>query len=167
MGIDTLRLIMTLDCNLNCPYCCNKQEQFSSQFRKARFTDLDFTLYKNVCITGGEPFMHKLDLVSLIRRIPRDKNLIIYTNGLLVDCYDSAYLRTIPNLIGVSVGLHGLDSITKVRRLEKHLPVRFCIQDIYYEECLKLYPDRVNPSNLKGWKMDDCNRDNEDRVILV
>jgi molybdenum cofactor biosynthesis enzyme MoaA len=58
--IDTIRLILTLDCNLKCSYCCNKLESVYSRFVKKSIDEIDFSRYRNVCLTGGEPFLYKL-----------------------------------------------------------------------------------------------------------
>ena len=80
MQKDTIRLILFLDCNLSCAYCCNEQEQFSSQFIKKDFNDIDFSKYENVCITGGEPFLYPESIWYVINKIPKEKTIYIYTN---------------------------------------------------------------------------------------
>ena len=85
---DTLRLILFLQCNMKCSYCCNEQEQFSSQFIEMYFKDIDFSKYKNVCLSGGEPFLRKSILYSVMYKIPRSKQIFIYTNGLRINNED-------------------------------------------------------------------------------
>lgn len=96
--IDTIRIIMFLECNMNCSYCCNKNEEFNSQFNRKSFSEIDFSLYKNICITGGEPFLHKGKLFSILNKIPLDKNIYIYTNGTLIDDSDISRLLKYQNL---------------------------------------------------------------------
>jgi hypothetical protein len=52
------------------------------------------------------------------------------------------------------------------KNLDKHLPVRFMVEQQYYNELLQLYPDRLNTKNLKAWEMDNCIMHNEDWVLL-
>lgn len=70
MKKDTLRLILFLKCNLACSYCCNEIESVNLQFVKKKFTEIDFSGYANVCVTGGEPFLEKVLLYKTLDAIP-------------------------------------------------------------------------------------------------
>jgi molybdenum cofactor biosynthesis enzyme MoaA len=73
--IDTLRLILFLECNLKCTYCCNRQEQFNSLFREKKISEINFNFYKNICITGGEPFLYKNIFYKILNLLPEDKDI--------------------------------------------------------------------------------------------
>ncbi|MFH1601520.1 MAG: anaerobic ribonucleoside-triphosphate reductase activating protein [Candidatus Shapirobacteria bacterium] len=69
--------VFTLGCNFRCPFCHNKQLVDPSFFSELKIISLgDFfsflakrkNILDGVCITGGEPTLHK-DLVSFISRI--------------------------------------------------------------------------------------------------
>jgi organic radical activating enzyme len=165
--IDTIRIIMFLECNMNCSYCCNKNEKFNSQFNKKSLSDIDFSLYKNICITGGEPFLHNEKLFSLLKKIPHEKNIYIYTNGTLINDSDIATLIKQKNLKCLNIGIHTLEQLDSINEdIEKKLPVRFMAQDINCEKLLKKYPERLNRNNLKSWSLDDCDMPNEEWVLL-
>lgn len=158
---------MFLDCNMNCPYCCNKKEEFNSQFNKKSFSEIDFSLYKNICITGGEPFLHKDNLFSLLDRLSLDKNIYIYTNGTLINDSDIMMLSKYKNLKCLNIGIHTLEQLDSVNsNIDKKLPVRFMAQDINCEKLLTKYSQRLNLNNLKGWSLDSCDMPNEEWVLL-
>ncbi len=158
---------MFLECNMNCSYCCNKNEKFNSQFNKKSFSEIDFSLYENICITGGEPFLDKEKLFSLLEKIPLHKNVYIYTNGTLINDSDITLLSKYKNLKCLNIGIHTLQQLDSVNEdIEKKLPVRFMARDIHCERLLKKYPQRLNTNNLKSWSMDKCDMPNEEWVLL-
>jgi len=184
---DTLRLIMFLDCNLSCEYCCNKQDQFNSQFKTIRrgedlFLSLiaamvDIHQYKTICLTGGEPFLKREILYDALWTLPFNKNTFIYSNGLLITDDDIALLTALRNdrinaattmhPLSINIGLHTLDQLSHINpNLEKKLPVRFSARDIYHGQLLKMYPDRLNDKNLKSWVLNECNAPNEDWFLM-
>lgn len=174
---DTIRLILFLDCNMKYSYCCNEQEQFNSQFQKKTFDQIDFSKYKNVCISGGEPFLNKVVLYETINKIENiyyndkrynEPNFYLYTNGLLINDDDIAKLYWVMGLKYVNIGIHTVNQLRNVNpELQRYLPVRFMAQDIHCEELLKMYPDRLNKENLKPWILNECNMPNEDWVLLT
>lgn len=157
---------MFLDCNMNCPYCCNKKEKFNSQFNEKLFTEIDFSLYKNICLTGGEPFLYKDKLYYFLDKIPSEKNIYIYSNGTLINESDITKLSKYKNLKCLNIGIHTLEQLDSVNsNIEKKLPVRFMAQDINCEKLLEKYPERLN-DNLKSWTLDNCDMPNEEWVLL-
>lgn len=44
--------------------------------------------------------------------------------------------------------------------------VRYMCQDLNLIELVKLYPDRLFNHNTKTWKLNDCEMENEDWVLL-
>lgn len=166
-AVDTLRLILFLECNMSCSYCCNEQEQFSSQFKKMELGNIDFSKYENVCITGGEPFLNFKLLQTVITHIPASKRIYIYTNGIGIANSHILILSFFSNIKGFNIGLHSKNQLKFVnKRIESFFPVRFMVQDKYYDEMLRLYPARLNKENTKPWKLNDCNMPNEDWVLL-
>lgn len=165
--VDTIRLLLFLDCNLDCPYCCNKQEQFNSQFQLKRFDEIDFSKYKNVCITGGEPFLKKDILYNTLAKIPVRKNIYLYTNGMMVTNKDIVKLYHQKNIKGINVGIHTDYQFNWINPLmDTLLPVRYTAELSLVPQLKKQYPDRFNRQNLKGWTLNDCNMSNEDWVLL-
>ncbi len=162
---DTIRIILFLDCIPNCAICVNGHEQFYDQFEKKKFDEIDFSLYKNVCISGGEPFLEKDSLYSLIEKIPPDKNIFIYTSGLLINWDDIQKLKLYPNIKSINIELYGIDQLASVRDIEKHLPVRFSLLGSDGDRFSKL-GKRLNDVNLKLLALRNEERPNEDWVLL-
>ena len=166
--IDTLRVLVSWACNLKCSYCCNEQERYRKDIQPTTMDAIDWNAYKVFCISGGEPLLNWPKVKAVCDRIPKGTLTILYTNGILmgetiakkiVDCGISA----------VNVGLHEPNSF---RRLIKHvtqataglpLSVRFHAQDIHKDWLTTEFPD----VSFRFWKMDDCDRANEHRVVLT
>lgn len=71
-----LRLLLFEKCNRNCKGCCNKQWDLSKLP-----IENDFTGYKLIILTGGEPLLEP-DLVKNVIRMIRNKTdakIILYT----------------------------------------------------------------------------------------
>lgn len=167
MHKDTLRLILFLECNMRCTYCCNDNEKFSSMFLKARFNEINFDKYENICITGGEPFLYKKLLYWVLNNIPTRQSIYLYTNGLRISNGDIGKLQRYPNIKCINVGLHTSKQLNGVNKnLELHLPVRFMAQESKLESFIKLYPERLNRENVKSWRLNECNLLNEDWILL-
>lgn len=181
--IDTLRLILFTACNMHCPYCCNEIESVSKQFKKMKLADIDFSKYKNICLTGGEPFLdHKLLYGLLWAWIPTDKNVYIYTNGtkmLTEDMSAIKFLNRYKDIVkGINIGVHTSDQLRVVPLVESVVTglVRFKINEKLFPQIMKprKYGWRLNPERQKQLEFkvelfrvkDDCPMPNEDWVLL-
>jgi len=98
--MNKLRLLITKECNRNCPGCCNKD------------WDLDnlpictsFEGYDEIMLTGGEPML-KVDLVlKVIEQIRKENPLAkIYMYTAFV--FTSTIFDTLRLLDGITVTLH-------------------------------------------------------------
>lgn len=163
---DTLRLILFLECNMSCSYCCNNIKKIRSRFVEKSFSEIDLNKYSNVCITGGEPFLDKRLLYIVLNSIPEFKNVYIYTNGLLINWEDVHLLRKLGNIKGINIGLHTTQQLKKIIHLEKYLPVRFMMQNTKRTQFLKTYPERLNKNNIHPWELNQCEMPNEDWILL-
>lgn len=163
---DTVRIILFPKCNLKCKYCCNEQEQFNSQFKLMKFEDIDFSQYQNVCVTGGEPFLEKTMLFDVMNKIPSDKNIFLYTNGLLISKEDIEILRKFQNLQCVNIGIHFLKQIDRLVSGIDTLPIRYCMNGALEAQYRSYYGHRLKNKNIKFWTMDECNAPNEDWILL-
>lgn len=167
--IDTLRLIITLKCNMSCVYCCNQQYQFNSQFRCRKFSEIDFDKYKNVCITGGEPFLNKPLLYTLLDLIPKDKNVCIYTNGTKIyelDCRKLEFFHLLRNLQCVNIGLHIIEQLNHIPAIEEWVPVRWLVQNTKFSDFAQVVRLAVALDKIKQWKLNECEMPNEDWILL-
>ena len=154
----TLRLIITLDCNLSCEYCCNKISEVKSRFIEKRLEEIDFTQYSAVCISGGEPLLRRDLIYEILDLVPLDVPMYLYTNGLNLKQEDSWFN-------GINVGIHYKEQMKSIfNRVGFNKKFVFCVEDIHKEEYLPNIPDKY----IKTWKMNDCfhNVDTEDWVLL-
>ena len=167
MKKDTIRLILFTDCKLSCAYCCNKKKAYFSQFVPMQRSEVDFSKYEAVCLTGGEPFL-KPDLVFYyLDLISSDTRVYLYTTGLLITEEHLHKLSGYPNLKCVNVGLHYKNQIKSIHPdLEWELPVRFMLEDTTAQEFIQASEGRLKESNTKQWVRDVCDLPNEDWVIL-
>lgn len=157
----TLRLIITLECNLSCIYCCNKLPEVNSKFIKKKLEDIDFNEYEAVCITGGEPLLRRDLMDQVLVRTDINIPVYLYTNGLLIqnrDCWVN----------GINIGIHYKSQIKEILenfpRLLLKPTIKLYVQDIHKEEYLLNIPDKY----IKTWTMNDCfnNIETEDWVLL-
>lgn len=166
-SIDTLRLVVSWECNLYCTYCCNEIPYFRQQFRPLSLDSIDFEKYANVCVSGGEPLLDLSLLENVLGRIPSDKTVILYSNGTLLNKENAKMLER-SGVKHVNIGLHFPGSFSSLIKncteavSETSLKVRFQAQDLYQEALVKAYPDL----SFRFWKMNDCDRANEERVFL-
>lgn len=165
--VDTLRLLISWQCNLRCDYCCNEIPRFRNQFKPTTIAALDFNKYANVCVSGGEPLLDLPYLENILKQIPSGKKVILYSNGIFLDAPAAKMLER--SGVGyIRVGLHYHRSFDRLisdctKAVQgTSLKVRFHAQDIYQQALTEVHPNVP----FRFWKMDDCDRANEDRVIL-
>lgn len=169
---ETARLIVTYDCDRNCPGCCNKTGKV-----KAReiYSVKALGRYKEVVITGGEPFLYPRKLLKFIKqlkKVNRHCKVYIYTACLRLEYYDK-----ILNLVdGVTVTLHAEATDDDIRNLKymsenlwgEPIDMRLFIDTRVY--------DRYDLRNIKmetwdvvrklEWKEDCKPEDNEELLYL-
>ena len=83
MKIDTLRLLLFWECNLSCDYCCNDIPEVRASIKQISAENIEAKKYENICISGGEPFINP-DIVLSVAEAFHDKDVFIYSNGLLL-----------------------------------------------------------------------------------
>jgi len=164
--VDTVRVLVSWQCNMKCPYCCNDTlPEVRAGIRPARLEDLDAARYKVVCISGGEPLM----FMSKVRdacRWAAGRYIVLYTNGLLLTP-ETAVMLVSWGVRAINVGLHNPTTfgplIARARAAFAGLPVsvRFHVENTH-TYLAGAYPGLA----FRFWQRDDCARANEDRVIL-
>lgn len=163
---DTARILVDWKCNLKCAYCCNEQERFRKDILPISLTDIPVESYKFVCISGGEPLLF-LDRIKDITDRSTGFN-ILYSNGILWKKDTAAYLERV-KINAVNIGLHYISSFEKIIKNVSELTegsplsIRFHVNEEYATRMTDQYPN----TNFRFWKMDDCDRDNEDRYVLI
>ena len=158
----TLRLIITLDCNLSCSYCCNKIPEVNSKFITKRLEEIDFEQYEAVCITGGEPLLVFKKYLEIYLEVPLGTPIYLYTNGLLLKESRVGYFD------GINIGIHYKEQLRQILqynpKLLQYRGLRLYVQDIHRKKYLPNIPDKY----IKTWTMTSCfnNVETEDWVLL-
>ena len=166
--VDTARILVDWTCNLKCPYCCNEQERFRSPIKPVTLDEIDFNRYQNFCISGGEPLMFMSTVAAVCERIPREKFIVLYTNGILMDVNKAVHLEDW-GVAAINVGLHYPATFEKIIRTCQesvrytHMSMRYHVWEKYKE--LKL-EEKFPNIRFRYWTLDDCDRENEERFIL-
>ena len=164
MKIDTLRLLLFWECNLSCDYCCNEIPEIRAGIKEISLENITGAKYENICISGGEPFINP-DLVLATAEAFYDKNVFIYSNGLLInqELLDTI-LENHKNIKGLNIGLHGRsDFYTLIPRLHRSPLVRFHVEDVWKEYMEAYYPKEAR---FHYWHRNDCEVLNEEVFIL-
>ena len=166
--IDTLRVLVSWKCNLKCSYCCNEQEQFRKDIHPIDFDLIPWGQYANFCISGGEPLLNFPTVKKVCEQIPKESLIILYTNGTILGRQVAEQCVQL-GIKAMNIGLHYANSfdtiIKRVTEATEGLPisVRFHAQDVYTADLTQRYPN----TSFRFWKMNDCDRANEHRVVLA
>ena len=94
MTKDKLRLLLLDDCNRNCPGCCNRDWDL-----QALPLCQDYTPYRLIMLTGGEPMLYPEIIREAIAAIRRQTNVPIYLYTAMPEQLD----MLMPLLDGVTV----------------------------------------------------------------
>lgn len=163
---DTLRILVSWTCNLKCSYCCNDTlPEIRASIRPATMDHLDFSQYKVICISGGEPLLF-LERVREVCMKARGKFIVLYTNGTHMTPQVAGDLAEW-GVNAVNVGLHQPQAFhTLIRKVWDsfkglQVSVRFHVEDTHIEIATQ-HPGL----SFRFWHRDDCERENEDLVVL-
>lgn len=108
---------------------------------------------------------------KVCKAIPTGKTIILYSNGHFLT-FERANMLFSWGVKYINIGLHNpadfkrlIEQCTRETGycLAGKLQVRFHAQDIYKEQLEKDFPN----VNFRFWKMNDCDRGNEDRIVLI
>ena len=167
LGKDTLRVLVSWKCNLKCSYCCNDTlPEIRASIRPTTLDSLDFSQYNVVCISGGEPLLF-LDRVKDVCERAKGKFIVLYTNGILMTPQIAGDLAAW-GVNAINVGLHEPKTFHPLIRKVwdsvqgLQMSVRFHVEDTHTDLAIQ-HPGL----SFRFWHKDDCERDNEDRVVLT
>lgn len=148
-----LRLIISLKCNFSCSYCCNNIVEVNKKFKHVELSEIDFSMYGAVSISGGEPTLFPEKIKMLIPLIHGKKYL--YTNG--------SYLtdEVCEMFDGINIGIHKKNQLEN--QFLHHPKVRIQIED---KNEHWLNGDQELISKAKFWKRNQCDVVNEEWIIL-
>lgn len=170
MLIDTLRVVIDWRCNLSCWYCCNEQDSQRSQFGLTSLSVIDFSAYKNVCITGGEPFLFP-DKIREVAALAHAAGcyVIVYTNGILLS---KERLDSAGPIDALTVGLHlketfaGIIAATESTVCGTKIKVRYNVNQIFSDHPVIVNTKNRGRRNVRFFFLNQCDRHNERRVVL-
>lgn len=149
-----LRMIITQNCNYNCYFCHREgiKRKCDSMLNSSDYEYL-FSIckenfnWREVSLTGGEPFMNK-EIDSIIRKIHKqDGKITIITNGELL----LEHKNIIPLIKRINLSLHTLNEKKYERIIGKEKKLRSILRNIAYIR--NIYPSveiRLNVVLTKG-----------------
>ena len=115
-----LRISLTDRCNMRCRYCMPKEHfdnhQFLDKFEILTYEELSLIVESlvplgltKVRLTGGEPLLRR-DVCSFIEMLPKNLDIAMTTNGILLEKYAEDLAKS--GLNRVTVSLDALDTET-------------------------------------------------------
>jgi organic radical activating enzyme len=167
----TARVIVTYQCDRNCPGCCN-----SKLFNVPKISNIsELRDYEEVVLTGGEPMLFANSLLNFIKKLKRQnrgQKIFLYTAYLRMD----EHIKILNKLDGITVTLHAEATEDDIRNLKymsenlygEDLDMRLFIDKRVYEKydlsniCLKTW-DVVRKLE---WNENYTPADNEDLLLF-
>lgn len=151
--INTLYLMVTRQCNMNCDFCAinaNQNMKINKEFTLESVNEriipfLSYISPHKVVITGGEPFVKK-DIVDIVGNIRKKVKcpIILQSNGLAVDETKLEFLSSQINEINFSTK-HMFESPNRIIKLRKN--IEYCIKT-GIKVVLSFIYDRQNKEDL-------------------
>lgn len=146
------------ECNLNCKHCYNLSNQKSEAMTYDCFSKMIYELKEersfNISISGGEPLLHP-DITKFIDIvIERKYNVILVTNGLLLDKIKEKYLLC-SNPIAVQISLDGVGNADAIRGKGHFESVERQLRDLYisgYKKgILRMTVNNINKNDIEDF----------------
>ena len=171
MNNQTARLIITLDCNRHCYYCCNTKENLAKAIEITDLSEID--MYKEVCITGGEPMLNPMRTCDIVESLQRTDRIIYLYTALVY--YRHLQWMLLNGLSGIHYTLHYTsekadieDGVRYVEKLAEEFPDKSF--RLYIDPDVKgsvtITPNRWTRVEVKPW-LNPCPLiPNEDLFIL-
>lgn len=167
------RVVLTDKCNLDCEFCCMKENSISHSFKWQSALYIAEQRYDEIGISGGEPLMELKKLVQficLLKHFNEDAKVYLYTNGDLLNT-DTAVALTIAGLDGINWSPHHWPSLHEKEKMSfihaSLIPIRILIQDKFtiYDNILQYALN--NKMQIRQWSVGDCNdMEHEDRFRI-
>lgn len=155
--IQNLGLIITEDCNLDCRHCLRGkkcQKVMSKEVIEATLNQCKYI--RNLCLCGGEPFMHLEPLVHIVDTILKNNILVdqisIISNGTI---YQEDFITILKKVqeklrdgifIGISFDKYHFEEIKKrdlkkvfVENIKRFQDSPFCIGEKILDPKVKLF----------------------------
>ncbi len=107
----TARVLLTLDCHRDCPYCVNKSSNIMSQARVIKSFE-ELTPYEEILISGGEPLLYP-ELIEALLKVVTHQKVYLYTTLFRYKLAKDIY----PRLAGIDFTVHE-DDTTSVNAMQ-------------------------------------------------
>jgi molybdenum cofactor biosynthesis enzyme MoaA len=158
----TARVLVGLDCNLSCEYCCNNDEDVAARFTAIRdATCVKYSEYRDICVSGGEPLLNMSRVYSIVVRAKHAGcNVYLYTNGTLLT--KVRYHKLLDwGVDCINVGLHQnhQTEVNRITTFSQPQRVRFDYENIYRVTLDRQYGTRE-------WVLNECDTPGEDIYLL-
>lgn len=99
------RVITTWACPRDCDNCCNKDPGIVEQAKPCSVADLQAE-YDQVILTGGEPMLHPVRILNIIKQLRRQTHPNVQKIFLYTAMFTPALHGLVPRLDGVHFTLH-------------------------------------------------------------
>ncbi len=160
--MNTVKIVISWGCNLDCSYCCNHSQELRDTFKPITLEEIEQSDYRDYEITGGEPLTgeNAVALACVLAAIPDDKNVYLYTNGIVLDPFIAMSLKRLGVTV-INVGYHQIDLDWDMLRVidESILPIRLYVKD---GEVI----DRMDGLDIRVWYPGECDAITTDRFVL-
>lgn len=165
--INTLYLMVTRQCNMNCDFCAinaNQNMKINKEFTLESVNEriipfLSYISPHKVVITGGEPFVKK-DIVDIVGNIRKKVKcpIILQSNGLAVDETKLEFLSSQINEINFSTKHISGKMLSRMNDNEitifRRRNIGFIFQNYNLLPSLSVYENIVLPVELDGGEVD-------------
>lgn len=161
-----MRLLVSLDCNFKCAYCCNQLPSIRAKIEPIDIEDLLCKLpkYASLNLTGGEPLLPtNLSKTLMLARVANiiQKPVYLYTNFSLIDPSNEDQRALFDLVQGVNIGIHPSNNAIRPCTEIIDEALQYFKSDItkirlhvQRNDASRLFPGRGIP--LKLWDMNDC-----------
>lgn len=178
----TARLIITLDCNRKCHYCCNTPEMLASATKISDLSELQH--YPEILITGGEPMLNPTRTLAIVQHLnqlgqiywnkhKKLRKIYLYTALALERGY--LYSMLMYGVDGIHYTLHynssakdvalGIDNIEILSKEFPNKPFRLYM-DSEVEHQVTIIPQRW--SRIQSFKfIEDCPLPENEKLFLL
>ena len=153
------RLKITNKCNLNCRYCINKSKEYVSKWIFINSIDeIDFSRFRSIIISGGEPTMLSENfllytLECIRKKAALETPIYLQTNGILLT---KDFVKKADMLIdGIGLSIHDFDMflhlLPRYLDINRIKPIRLYIQTLIKNNNFVYVNGLDEKFNIRWW----------------
>lgn len=164
------RLKITLDCNKACSFCINNNQQYRDSWTRIdSIFRVDWTQFRSIVISGGEPTIveisHLLSIVRGLRASSEGACIYLQTNGLGLT---KDLVRRLDDYIdGVGYSVHSIEEfkhmLTRLRDILKIKPIKLYVQLELFQKHTHTFPQEG--FTYKLWELDEF--DSNEQIFVL